>query len=190
MMTNPPDCTCDVIAIGHYGYSGYRVPRGDERCDQCKGRDALIERLTKERDALLSKRHRRFRLQDGPSVLWSVIEPHDSQCVKNHSQSLEEIAARGGLGAGEFWFVMNDQKWVFNTDWKKATVDGIALANQINERENNLLESLERLAVNLEISNREIEEVSGSEEENSTPGDLLERNREALASVAKHRKPK
>ena len=38
-----------------------------------------------------------FPIQDGPTIPWSVIAPHEAQCQKNHGQSLERLAERGGL---------------------------------------------------------------------------------------------
>ncbi len=35
------------------------------------------------------------------SIPWSLIEPHAEQAKKNHDQTLEQLAARGGLGAAE-----------------------------------------------------------------------------------------
>jgi len=50
---------------------------------------------------------KRFPIQFGPSVPWAFIEPHNSNCEHNHSQSLERIAERGGLSPAEAWAVVN-----------------------------------------------------------------------------------
>lgn len=50
---------------------------------------------------------RRFPIIDGPSVLWSVIEPFEYQAIENHGQTLERLASRGGLGSLEAWAVVN-----------------------------------------------------------------------------------
>lgn len=44
---------------------------------------------------------RQFPIQDGPSIPWSVIAPFEKQAIANHNQTLERLAQRGGLGAGE-----------------------------------------------------------------------------------------
>lgn len=45
---------------------------------------------------------KQFPIQDGPSVPWDYMAPHDRQCQKNHGgQTLKRIAARGGLSAAE-----------------------------------------------------------------------------------------
>jgi hypothetical protein len=50
---------------------------------------------------------KKFPIQEGPSVPWEFMAPHESQCQKNHGQSLKRIAERGGLGASEAWAVVN-----------------------------------------------------------------------------------
>lgn len=52
-----------------------------------------------------------------PSVPWSAIAPHAEQADRNHYQTLERLAERGGLSYAEFWFVMHDEDW---DDWKMA----------------------------------------------------------------------
>jgi len=47
-----------------------------------------------------------YPIQDGPSVPWAVMEPHESTAQKNHGQSLAELAERGGLGAAEAWLIV------------------------------------------------------------------------------------
>lgn len=52
-----------------------------------------------------------------PTVPWSAIEGHEQQALRNHHQTLERLAERGGLSYAEFWFVMHDEDW---DDWKMA----------------------------------------------------------------------
>jgi hypothetical protein len=40
------------------------------------------------------------------SLPWRVIEPHRAQAKSNHSQTLEELAGRGGLGTVEIIAIM------------------------------------------------------------------------------------
>lgn len=42
---------------------------------------------------------------------WSMIAPHEAQAVRNHSQSLERLAERGGLGSCEAVAVLEDRRW-------------------------------------------------------------------------------
>lgn len=54
-----------------------------------------------------------FPIQDGPSVPWSFMAPHEAQCRINHghSASIKHIAERGGFGAAEAWCVVNGLKF-------------------------------------------------------------------------------
>jgi hypothetical protein len=45
------------------------------------------------------------------SVPWSLLAPHEAQAVRNHSQSLERLAQRGGLSACEALAVIEGRKW-------------------------------------------------------------------------------
>lgn len=44
-------------------------------------------------------------------IPWFLIAPFEARAQRNHSQSLETLARRGGLGAGEMWAVLNDKSW-------------------------------------------------------------------------------
>jgi hypothetical protein len=68
--------------------------------------------LERERSLLADFVNRRFPIQDGPSVPWGVMLPHDRQCQSNHGgQTLQRLAERGGLGASEAWCVVNAIAW-------------------------------------------------------------------------------
>ena len=45
------------------------------------------------------------------SVPWDVVEPHNAQARKNHSQSVERLAERGGLHPIELVAVMEDKEY-------------------------------------------------------------------------------
>lgn len=45
------------------------------------------------------------------SIPWSLVEAHKEQAVANHYQSLERLAARGGLSPKELWFILRDSAW-------------------------------------------------------------------------------
>lgn len=54
------------------------------------------------------------------SVPWSLLEPHRLQAEKNHGQSIERLAERGGLSPQEMWCVLND----FDLGrWKEVTLE-------------------------------------------------------------------
>jgi hypothetical protein len=80
----------------------------------------LVFRCTKCKDAKPTKR---FPVQDGPSIPWAMIEPHEKQCMANHSQTLKRLSQRGGLSPSEVLAVLDDENWMksqwgnFTTDW-------------------------------------------------------------------------
>jgi len=73
---------------------------------EAKALRARAEEAKRELDA-----SRRFPIQDGPSILWSVIAPHEAQAQRNHRQSLERLAQRGGLGPIEAIAVVEGLTW-------------------------------------------------------------------------------
>jgi hypothetical protein len=51
--------------------------------------------------------HRNYLL----GVEWQIVEPHEAQAVKNHRQTLEVLASRGGLSLCELAAVLEDRPW-------------------------------------------------------------------------------
>ena len=47
----------------------------------------------------------------GFKLPWALIEPHRQQAMKNHGQTLERLAERGGLSFDEAAAVLEDRKW-------------------------------------------------------------------------------
>jgi hypothetical protein len=45
------------------------------------------------------------------SVPWDAVEPHRAQAQRNHYQTLERLAQRGGLSWSELLAVLQDQGW-------------------------------------------------------------------------------
>jgi hypothetical protein len=45
------------------------------------------------------------------SIPWSLIEPHAKQAQRNHDQTLERLAERGGLSPSEAIAVLADRQW-------------------------------------------------------------------------------
>ncbi len=54
---------------------------------------------------------RRYPIQGGPSVPWEFMAPHEAQARKNHGQTLERLAERGGLGCDEAWVIVHGLSW-------------------------------------------------------------------------------
>ncbi len=59
---------------------------------------------------------KRFPILQSPdrlpqSVPWSIVEPHRRQAERNHSQTLERLAERGGLSWAELIAVITDNEY-------------------------------------------------------------------------------
>ncbi len=51
------------------------------------------------------------RLGCPKEVSWTLLAPHEAQALRNHSQSLETLNARGGLSPAEMVYILEDRKW-------------------------------------------------------------------------------
>ncbi len=67
------------------------------------------------------------------AVPWEWLSPHEEQALKNHGQTLERLAARGGLDPLEMVCVLNDKPWPWRSPrsevehvWDSAVADLIA----------------------------------------------------------------
>lgn len=49
---------------------------------------------------------------NGATIPWESIAPHEAQALKNHGQSLERLASRGGLSWCEALAVLRDSKFI------------------------------------------------------------------------------
>jgi hypothetical protein len=74
---------------------------------------ALVDALRGEVERL---RDRMFPIMDGPSIPWWLIAPHEAQAKKNHDQTLERLAQRGGLSCYEAVHVLRDEHWRVGED--------------------------------------------------------------------------
>lgn len=45
------------------------------------------------------------------SVPWALVAPHSAQAWRNHDQTLERLAERGGLDPAELVAVLLDRRW-------------------------------------------------------------------------------
>lgn len=57
--------------------------------------------------------------REGAFISWEIIEPHREQAHRNHGQTLERLAERGGLGPEELVAVLEDRLW-HPMDYKEA----------------------------------------------------------------------
>jgi hypothetical protein len=63
------------------------------------------------RNFLVADNTRRFPILGvGESIPWSILAPHEAQAQRNHQQSLERLASRGGLAWAEALSVLTDQR--------------------------------------------------------------------------------
>lgn len=53
-------------------------------------------------------------------VPWDFIAPHERWAMNNHSQTLERLAERGGITAGEMVAVIEGRRWT-PMEYEKAT---------------------------------------------------------------------
>lgn len=45
------------------------------------------------------------------SIPWSLVGPHELQAQRNHYQTLERLAERGGVDSLEALYIILDEKW-------------------------------------------------------------------------------
>lgn len=64
------------------------------------------------------------------NIPMAVIAPHERQALKNHGQSLEKLAYRGGLSADEALAVLEDRSWRQSVSQQDAE---IAVINKVRE---------------------------------------------------------
>ena len=60
---------------------------------------------------LLSDRERWKHPRCPDSVPWAIVAPHAAQALKNHYQTLERLAERGGLSTTELMSVLHDSDY-------------------------------------------------------------------------------
>jgi len=75
---------------------------------------ALVERCEgseKEAQRLRRLEARLFPIMGGPAIPWAALAPHEAQAQRNHGQSLERLAQRGGLDPAEAVAILEDRRW-------------------------------------------------------------------------------
>jgi hypothetical protein len=107
---------------------GCLLPYGDDGEMQCCGVDfkrtpivdivrqlnvKSIQKAANEVAALttaLDQQEKLFPVMGGPAVPWVVIAPHERQAQRNHGQSIQRLADRGGLSPCELLAVLEDRQ--------------------------------------------------------------------------------
>lgn len=64
-----------------------------------------------QRATVAEARGRMYPIQGGPDIPWHIIAPHRSQAERNHGQTIEGLARRGGLDPTEAVAVLEDRKY-------------------------------------------------------------------------------
>lgn len=160
----------DTFCHHHHECASYKGDRYSAGCD-CGFKDVKRE-ITMMHTALESENlslresneklkaqlavREMFPIQDGPSVPWEVMVPHEARAKANHGgQTLSRLAERGGLGAGEAWCVVNGielgridkAKWV---EFEKAWIGYAERINLRWDELNNLSEENAKLKANIQ----------------------------------------
>lgn len=77
-------------------------------------RDAEIARLRQQLAAAQAEiarlTERCFPIMGGPSIPWAMIAPYERQALRNHNQTLERLAERGGLSPMEAMAVFDGHR--------------------------------------------------------------------------------
>ena len=72
---------------------------------------------TAERVLDLFERHNAFPVLESIGdrqqiyIPYNIIAPHEAQAIKNHRQTLQRLAERGGLDWTEILAILNDKTW-------------------------------------------------------------------------------
>lgn len=57
------------------------------------------------------------------SVPWRLLAPHEKQALRNHGQTMQRLAERGGLSPAELMCVLEDKHWSERVDDAAAVPD-------------------------------------------------------------------
>lgn len=44
-------------------------------------------------------------------IPWNILAPHEARAIRNHGQTLEQLASRGGLCWAEIVWIILDKRW-------------------------------------------------------------------------------
>ena len=78
-------------------------------------------------------------LDERATIPWGVIASHAAQAKRNHYQTLERLAERGGLGWSELIAVLENREWRWD-DHAKAKV--LALVEKWNAQQADKVEAV------------------------------------------------
>jgi hypothetical protein len=64
------------------------------------------------------------------SVPWALLAPHEAQAKRNHDQTLERLAQRGGLAAQEMVDIIAGNGWSTTRDENRAVLRVLSIWRQ------------------------------------------------------------
>ena len=123
--------TCSFCNWTNIGLLNIAEPSAEPRwiCHGC------VKLIADARDGMVPAPKRMYPIQDGPSVPWEVMAPHEAMSQKNHSQSIARIAERGGFSCAEAWMIVNAIEYKggeTKETWDDYRRKWIAYAERIN----------------------------------------------------------
>lgn len=87
------------------------------------------------------------------SIPWEAIAPYEGQAKINHDQSLQRLAERGGLSAGEALMVMTGRRWSFKEDGEALEREGAAFLDKL-VRESQVVKLSRQLQAEITLADR------------------------------------
>lgn len=66
---------------------------------------------------------------------WALIAPHEQQVKRNHGQSLERLAERGGLSPLEIYLAMTGRGLFDHGDFQEETDLAVKFVNALAQRQ-------------------------------------------------------
>lgn len=81
-------------------------------CPHCLGIGAKLPPQVRT-FPIMAIRHGARSHRDDFTIPWELLAPHEQQARRNHQQTLEELAMRGGLSATEALAVIEDRPFAF-----------------------------------------------------------------------------
>lgn len=71
--------------------------------------------------------------KDLKGIPWKLVQSHEGQTKRNHSQSLQRLAERGGLDPLELYAVLHDWDWSIMKDLNISIEEAISFIKQLIE---------------------------------------------------------
>ncbi len=91
----------------HHPTPGWRWTTERTFVDRCLQREFPIARISIMTHRLIN----RGFMPPFTSVPWGLIANHRDQCIRNHGQTPERLAERGGLSPSEMVAIIEDRPW-------------------------------------------------------------------------------